>query len=62
MSDEGNSASTPLRVLCCRDEAATRALFEKLKPTHVIHLAALVGGLFNNMRRNLDFFVSHQNA
>jgi len=38
------------------DDAATMALFEKHKPTHVIHLAALVGGLFANMRANLDFF------
>ena len=26
------------------------ALFDKYKPTHVIHLAALVGGLFKNMK------------
>merc|ERR1719228_348957 len=32
------------------------AVFEKYKPTHVIHLAALVGGLFANMSRNADFF------
>jgi len=32
------------------------ALFEKHKPTHVIHLAALVGGLFKNLQENLDFF------
>ncbi|XP_064551700.1 probable GDP-L-fucose synthase [Drosophila montana] len=35
--------------------AATQALFEKVKPTHVIHLAAMVGGLFHNMNNNLDF-------
>jgi len=35
---------------------ATKALFEKHKPTHVIHLAAMVGGLFHNLRANLDFF------
>ncbi|XP_031408786.1 GDP-L-fucose synthase isoform X3 [Meleagris gallopavo] len=34
----------------------TRALFEKHKPTHVIHLAAMVGGLFKNIRCNLDFW------
>jgi len=39
-----------------RDLAATEAIFEKHKPTHVIHLAALVGGLFKNLRQNLDFF------
>lgn len=36
----------------------TRNLFEKYKPTHVIHLAAMVGGLFHNMAHNLDFLVS----
>ncbi|XP_075975957.1 GDP-L-fucose synthase-like protein [Anticarsia gemmatalis] len=39
-----------------RDKAQTDALFEKYKPTHVIHLAAMVGGLFHNMAHNLDFF------
>uniref|UniRef100_A0A8C1NKU7 GDP-L-fucose synthase n=1 Tax=Cyprinus carpio TaxID=7962 RepID=A0A8C1NKU7_CYPCA len=34
----------------------TRAAFEKHRPTHVIHLAAMVGGLFRNMRQNLDFW------
>jgi GDP-L-fucose synthase len=38
------------------DRAATEALFKKIKPTHVIHLAALVGGLFRNLKYNLDFF------
>lgn len=33
-----------------RDKAQTNAIFEKYKPTHVIHLAALVGGLFRNMK------------
>lgn len=36
----------------------TKALFEKHRPTHVIHLAAMVGGLFKNIRYNLDFWVS----
>ena len=36
---------------------ATIALFEKYKPTHIIHLAAMVGGLFHNMSHNLDFLV-----
>jgi GDP-L-fucose synthase len=31
-------------------------LFEKYKPTHVIHLAARVGGLFTNMAHNVEFF------
>ncbi|XP_056621147.1 GDP-L-fucose synthase-like isoform X1 [Triplophysa dalaica] len=34
----------------------TRAVFQKHRPTHVIHLAAMVGGLFKNMRHNLDFW------
>ncbi|XP_031725601.1 GDP-L-fucose synthase isoform X1 [Anarrhichthys ocellatus] len=34
----------------------TRAAFEKHRPTHVIHLAAMVGGLFKNMKYNLDFW------
>ena len=38
--------------------AATRALFEKHRPTHVIHLAAMVGGLFRNMKYQADFLVS----
>ena len=29
---------------------STKSLFEKLKPTHVIHLAAKVGGLFGNLK------------
>uniref|UniRef100_A0AAQ5YE84 GDP-L-fucose synthase n=1 Tax=Amphiprion ocellaris TaxID=80972 RepID=A0AAQ5YE84_AMPOC len=35
----------------------TRAIFEKHRPTHVIHLAAMVGGLFKNMKYNLDFWI-----
>nr|XP_036879107.1 GDP-L-fucose synthase isoform X2 [Manis javanica] len=38
------------------DTAQTRALFEKVQPTHVIHLAAMVGGLFQNIKYNLDFW------
>lgn len=38
------------------DIESTRRVFELHKPTHVIHLAALVGGLFRNLRENLDFF------
>ncbi|XP_046844817.1 GDP-L-fucose synthase-like [Xenia sp. Carnegie-2017] len=33
----------------------TKAIFEKYKPTHIIHLAAMVGGLFRNLKYNLDF-------
>jgi len=36
-------------------ESETEALFAKHRPTHVIHLAALVGGLFANMKANCDF-------
>ncbi|XP_062900669.1 GDP-L-fucose synthase [Mobula hypostoma] len=36
--------------------AETRAVFERCQPTHVIHLAAKVGGLFHNMAHNLDFW------
>ncbi|KAF8830266.1 hypothetical protein HHX47_DHR2000716 [Lentinula edodes] len=38
-----------------RDPAQTRTLYEKYQPTHVIHLAALVGGLFKNMKYKLTF-------
>ncbi|XP_067633107.1 probable GDP-L-fucose synthase isoform X2 [Eurosta solidaginis] len=37
------------------NEEATKALFDLVKPTHVVHLAAMVGGLFHNMNNNLDF-------
>ena len=37
-------------------ESETLALFEKHRPTHVIHLAARVGGLFANMSANCDFY------
>lgn len=40
------------------DSNATRAYFERMRPTYVIHLAAKVGGLFANMSDNLEFFVS----
>jgi GDP-L-fucose synthase len=37
------------------DLAQTRAVFEKYKPTHVIHLAAYVGGLYKNMAQPVEF-------
>ena len=37
-------------------EAETEAIFAKHKPTHVIHLAALVGGLFANMTYRVEFW------
>ncbi|TFY73713.1 hypothetical protein EWM64_g10299 [Hericium alpestre] len=38
-----------------RDREQTKKMFEKYKPTHVIHLGALVGGLFKNMKYKLTF-------
>lgn len=38
-----------------RDEKVVFELFARYKPTHVIHLAALVGGLFKNMKLQADF-------
>lgn len=37
------------------DVNETRQLFERYKPHYVIHLAAMVGGLFKNLANNLDF-------
>ena len=37
------------------DLVATRALFDRVKPHFVIHLAAMVGGLFRNLSANLEF-------
>jgi GDP-L-fucose synthase len=39
-----------------RDRAATEKIFETHRPTHVIHLAAKVGGLFANMSHKVEFF------
>jgi len=39
-----------------RDKEQTRAIFEKHRPTHVIHLAARVGGLFSNMKYRVEFW------
>jgi len=39
-----------------RDRKETEAIFEKFKPTHVIHLAAKVGGLFANMAQKVEFY------
>lgn len=38
-----------------RNSEETLKLFEKYQPTHVIHLAALVGGLFANRERKMTF-------
>ncbi|KAI8610492.1 hypothetical protein BC830DRAFT_1145541 [Chytriomyces sp. MP71] len=42
-----------------RDLAQTQALFDRVKPTHVIHLAAFVGGLFRNMKYKADFYMDN---
>ena len=47
-----------MHVCMCSDMAETKAVFEKYRPTDVIHLAAMVGGLFKNMKYKLDFWVS----
>jgi GDP-L-fucose synthase len=38
------------------DFESTRKVFEKYRPTQVIHLAAMVGGLFRNMKYKVEFF------
>ncbi|KAI9351334.1 hypothetical protein BDR26DRAFT_907406 [Obelidium mucronatum] len=42
-----------------RDLGQTKELFERTKPTHVIHLAAFVGGLFRNIKYKADFYLSN---
>ena len=37
-----------------RVRSDTDKIFEKFKPTHVIHLAAKVGGLFANMNQKVS--------
>merc|ERR1711935_164011 len=39
-----------------RDLGQTMALFERSKPTHVIHLAANVGGLYKNMKYRVEMY------
>jgi GDP-L-fucose synthase len=39
-----------------RSMMQTRRIFEIHRPTHVIHLAAFVGGLFRNLKYKVDFF------
>lgn len=38
------------------DRKETEAIFQKYRPTQVIHLAARVGGLFANMAKNVEFY------
>lgn len=42
-----------------RDLQQTKTLFEKHTPTHVIHLAAKVGGLYSNISQPVEFFVDN---
>jgi len=42
-----------------RNLEQTRAVFQKHKPTHVIHLAAKVGGLFKNMREKVEMMTEN---
>jgi len=42
-----------------KDFAATKAVFDKYRPAYVIHLAAVVGGLFSNMKANSTFLRSN---
>ena len=37
-----------------RNMDETMAVFEKYKPTHVVHLAAFVGGLFANLKMKVN--------
>jgi len=39
-----------------RKREEVEAIFKKVQPTHVIHLAAAVGGLFMNMRKKVEMF------
>jgi GDP-L-fucose synthase len=39
-----------------RDLNQTKSIFDRVKPTYVIHLAAIVGGLFANMENKVKFF------
>lgn len=54
--NHGNWVFLSSRECDLRDKQATRELFERLQPTHVIHLAAMVGGLFKNLKYKVEFF------
>ncbi|MBJ6977483.1 NAD-dependent epimerase/dehydratase family protein, partial [Vibrio cholerae] len=34
----------------------TKAIFERVRPTHVIHLTAKVGGLFKNLKYKVEMW------
>ena len=55
---EATYASSPDGDL--RDAASCRALFARIRPTHVAHLAARVGGVLENTRHIGEFF--HDNV
>lgn len=42
-----------------RSQLETDALFGKIQPTHVVHLAARVGGLFANQKDNAGFLMDN---
>lgn len=42
-----------------RNMEQVRAMFQKYQPTHVLHLAALVGGLFINMKYKVEFLLQN---
>lgn len=39
-----------------RKYAEAKAVFERYKPTHVVHLAAMVGGLFRNIKYKAEMY------
>ena len=43
--------------LTCRQ--STAALFARVQPTHVLHLAAKVGGLYANFKDNVGFWTQN---
>ena len=45
-----------------RDWEACKAIFAKYKPTHVIHLAAFVGGLYRNMKYPVEFWQASEHS
>ena len=52
-----SSISVGMYSVASSDMAQARGVFDQHRPTHVIHLAAMVGGLFKNMKYKLDFLV-----
>ncbi|KAN0030300.1 hypothetical protein ACTA71_010062 [Dictyostelium dimigraforme] len=57
-TDKSNDVWVFMRSSDCdlKSKESTRSYFEKIRPTHVIHLAARVGGLFSNMKYKVEFF------